>query len=96
MTTVPRGIERVRHDPKFRVASVVAGETVTPRMRRLVLHSAEFADFRSDAYDDHIRLYLPKPGQPLVRGQSFLERCTYMMSEAKSASRERSPRTRVM
>ena len=59
MTMVERGVERVRHHPKFRLAAVVEAQLLTPRMRRIVFHSDEFSDFRSAAYDDHIRLYLP-------------------------------------
>jgi NADPH-dependent ferric siderophore reductase len=63
----PRRVERVRHERAYRIAEVVAADTLTPRMRRVVLASAELADFRSEAYDDHIRLFLPPPGSPIPR-----------------------------
>jgi NADPH-dependent ferric siderophore reductase len=36
-------------------------------MKRVVFASPELAGFRSDAFDDHIRLFFPKPGTPLLR-----------------------------
>src|SRR5262245_50979896 len=56
----PRAVERVRHGRAFRVAAVVAADFVTPRMRRVVFQSDELSGFRSEAYDDHIRLFIPR------------------------------------
>ena len=67
MAIFERGVERVRHQPKFRIAEVSAVQSLTPRMRRIVFHSDEFADFRSQGYDDHIRLFLPRPDTSIAR-----------------------------
>src|SRR4051812_42777990 len=67
MSIAQRGVERVRHQPKYRLAEVVSVERLTPRMQRIVFHSDEFVDFRSAAYDDHIRLFLPRVGSDVPR-----------------------------
>jgi len=58
--------QRIRHDLKLRIASVVTSERITPRMARITLHSPEFADFTSDAYDDHVKLFFPPEGSELA------------------------------
>lgn len=60
-----RTTERVRHELRFRIARVVASERITPRMVRITLHDPDFAHFRSDAYDDHVKLFFARPGEKL-------------------------------
>jgi len=59
-------VERVRHELKFRIAEVVSNERLTPRMARITLRHPDFAAFPSAAYDDHVKLFFPMPGAPLV------------------------------
>lgn len=65
---------RVRHDTRFRRATVKSAENLTPRMVRIVLHSDDFEGFTSLGFDDHVRLFFPQPGtilpipQPGERG----------------------------
>ena len=61
-----RTTERVRHELKFRIAEVVRNERITPRMARVTLRHADFATFRSDAYDDHVKLFFARDGEPLL------------------------------
>src|SRR5262249_39641198 len=61
-------------------------------MRRLVLYSPEFADFRSDAYDDHIRLYLPRPGQIVPRGERGPRGMAFPEGAARPDARDYTPR----
>lgn len=61
-----RRVERVRHDLRFRIAEVVRNQRITPRMARVTLALPEFESFRSDAYDDHVKLFFPPPGAALV------------------------------
>jgi NADPH-dependent ferric siderophore reductase len=71
-----RSTERVRHELRFRLAKVVSNERITPRMARIVLHDADFAHFRSDAYDDHVKLFFAREGETLalpVPGPNGLE-----------------------
>src|SRR6218665_3353075 len=60
-----RATERVRHELRFRIARVVSNERITPRMARITLHDPDFARFRSDAYDDHVKLFFAPPGETL-------------------------------
>ncbi len=60
-----RTTERIRHELRFRLATVVRNERLTPRMARLTLHSPDFAQFRSDAHDDHVKLFFAPPGEVL-------------------------------
>lgn len=60
-----RTTERVRHELRFRIASVVSSERITPRMARITLHDPDFSRFRSDAYDDHVKLFFARPGERL-------------------------------
>lgn len=59
-------VERVRHELKFRIAEVVSNERLTPRMARITLRHPDFAAFPSAAYDDHVKLFFPRPGAHLV------------------------------
>lgn len=61
-----RTTERVRHELKFRIASVVRSERITPRMVRVTLQHPDFVNFRSDAYDDHVKLFFARPGEALA------------------------------
>jgi len=61
-----RTTERVRHELRFRIAHVVRNERLTPRMARVTLHDPDFVRFRSDAYDDHVKLFFARPGEALV------------------------------
>ena len=60
-----RTTERVRHELRFRIARVARNERITPRMARITLHDPDFATFRSDAYDDHVKLFFARTGEQL-------------------------------
>ena len=61
-----RQVERVRHELRFRIAEVVRNERITSRMARITLTSPDFEGFRSDAYDDHVKLFFAPPGESLA------------------------------
>ncbi len=63
MNVVTRTPLRVRHPLKLRLVQVVRVETVSPRMRRVVLGGAALDGFTSAAADDHVKLFFPAPGQ---------------------------------
>ena len=54
---------RVRHQTRTRMLQVARSETLTPHMRRVVLEGEALDGFTSAAADDHIKLFLPAPGQ---------------------------------
>ena len=59
----PHAIERVRHDLKLRVLTVVRTEQLTPHMRRITLAGDDLDGFVSPAHDDHVKLFFPAPGE---------------------------------
>jgi len=61
-----RTVERIRHELKFRIAAVRRNERITPRMARITLTAPEFATFRSDGYDDHVKLFFVPEGETLL------------------------------
>lgn len=62
MSDNTRYVERIRHELKFRVATVTATERLTPSMVRVALTTPELAGFSSFGYDDHVKLFFPDPG----------------------------------
>lgn len=54
---------RIRHETRTRLLQVARAETLTPRMRRVVLAGEALDGFVSAAADDHVKLFLPAPGQ---------------------------------
>jgi len=66
-TLLSRGVERVRHELKFRILDVVNVERLSPRMVRVSLSGEDLRGFVSAAYDDHVKLFFPEGGAPAVR-----------------------------
>lgn len=76
MTAPTRFVERIRHDLKFRIATVKQAERITPKMVRVVVESPDLVGFISLAYDDHVKLFFAAPGKSIsvpVRGPNGLE-----------------------
>lgn len=63
MGAITRTPLRVRHEVRLRLAQVATVEDLTPRMRRVVLAGDALEGFASAAADDHVKLFLPQPGQ---------------------------------
>ena len=61
-------IERLRHELKLRVLTVVRTENLTAHMRRITLAGSDLEGFVSPAHDDHVKLFFPAPGdtQPVL------------------------------
>lgn len=56
-------VERVRHPFAARHMQLLSREMVSPGFLRLTLGGADLSAFRSDGFDDHVKLLLPAPGQ---------------------------------
>jgi NADPH-dependent ferric siderophore reductase len=56
-------VSRVRHSPKFRMLTVARVRDLTPCMRRITLTGADLAGFVSAGFDDHIKIFIPRPGE---------------------------------
>jgi len=55
-------VDRVRHEPRRRSLSIVRSEHVTPGTLRLTLSGPDLAGFRSDGFDDHLKVFVPDSG----------------------------------
>jgi NADPH-dependent ferric siderophore reductase len=58
---------RIRHEPKRRTLTVRQISALSPKMLRIVMEGAELADFASDAFDDHVKLFVPLPGGDTIK-----------------------------
>lgn len=56
-------VERVRHPLKFRHIQVVRTQRISPALLRVTFTGDDLADFVSASFDDHIKVFLPAPGQ---------------------------------
>ena len=55
-------VERLRHELKLRVLTVVRTEELTAHMRRITLSGGDLEGFVSPSHDDHVKLFFPAPG----------------------------------
>lgn len=67
MTTPIRRIERVRHELRRRELQVSQVERLSPNFVSITFAGSDLADFRSDSFDDHVKLILPSPGDEPAR-----------------------------
>jgi NADPH-dependent ferric siderophore reductase len=61
--SLQRGVRRVRHELKMRLLQVRRVEHVTPRLLRVTLAGDHLEGFTSAAFDDHVKVFFPAPGQ---------------------------------
>ncbi|HEY4091760.1 MAG TPA: siderophore-interacting protein [Luteibacter sp.] len=52
-------IQRVRHEVKMRMLTVVNVQQLTPHMLRITVHGPELEGFPSASPDDHVKLFFP-------------------------------------
>ncbi len=55
--TPVRRIQRVRHELLMRDLEVVRVERASPHFASITLHGESLASFRSDSFDDHVKLF---------------------------------------
>jgi NADPH-dependent ferric siderophore reductase len=60
-------INRIRHEAKRRTLSVRHVERLSPAMVRIVFGGEALADFASDAFDDHVKLFFPAGEETIKR-----------------------------
>jgi NADPH-dependent ferric siderophore reductase len=84
---------RVRHETKTRLLQVRDVSRLTPKMLRVVVGGEALAGFVSAAYDDHVKVFFPRPGQdkpvlptPSPNGPVYPE------GAARPAARDYTPR----
>ena len=64
-------IERVRHELKRRILTVLRVEQPAARMVRVVLGGPELAGFTSLGFDDHVKLFFPSAQAAAAAAASF-------------------------
>lgn len=60
-------VQRVRHELRRRTLRVIQRESPSPGFVRLTFADPSLRDFRSDGFDDHVKLLLPQPDGSLVK-----------------------------
>ncbi|MDR5760727.1 siderophore-interacting protein [Caballeronia sp. LZ035] len=58
-------VTRVRHPLKFRLVQVQRVQTLNPYFVRVTFTGDDLADFVSASFDDHVKLFLPAPGESM-------------------------------
>lgn len=92
-TTRDRTPQRVRHEVRLRRLDVRRVERLGPAMTRITLAGPELQGFTSLGFDDHVKIFLPAPGEtrprlPMIgpNGMEFKE------GEPKPLTRDYTPR----
>jgi NADPH-dependent ferric siderophore reductase len=72
--------EKVAHIPTLRLVEVLKKKQIHPQLIRVTFGGASLGDFRSDGFDDHIKVFFPVEGSPFTKlpqmgaqGPVFLE-----------------------
>jgi NADPH-dependent ferric siderophore reductase len=89
---IDRTPQRLRHETRLRILDVVAVRDITPRMRRITLGGAELAGFFSPGHADHVKVFLPEPGQPPVLPQLGPEGLGFPPDRPRPQMRDYTPR----
>lgn len=61
LTPPKRSAERVRHELKFRLLTVVQVQRINPHLVRVTLGGADLVGFTSPGFDDHVKVFFPDP-----------------------------------
>jgi NADPH-dependent ferric siderophore reductase len=60
-------VQRVRHALKIRLLQVVRTRQVSPELLRVTLTGDDLDDFVSASFDDHVKVFVPSPGEAQPR-----------------------------
>lgn len=66
-TTTGSRVTRVRHEPVRRDVEVIRIDEISPNFRSLTFAGEALANFRSDGFDDHVKLILPSGDGEVAR-----------------------------
>lgn len=90
-TPTDPNVKRLRHPLKARRLQVLNIAPVTPKMVRVTFHSPDLAGFVSSSFDDHIKLFFPADGQP-VMPEASSEGLRFPEGAERPAARDYTPR----
>lgn len=65
-TSASRSVQRLRHPLKARRLDVLRVQRISPHFVNVTLGGAALEGFYSASFDDHLKLMIPPPGQPLA------------------------------
>lgn len=84
---------RVRHALKFRLVQVKAIQPLSASMVRVTLAGEDLHDFASSAFDDHVKVFFPQPGEdkPVLPSMGA-EGPVFAAGVAKPEARDFTPR----
>lgn len=86
-------VERVRHNLKMRVLTVVRIERIAGLLARITFTGDDLQDFVSASFDDHVKLFFsPDPSQPLVLPSVGPDGVKFPDGAPKPAARDYTPR----
>jgi NADPH-dependent ferric siderophore reductase len=66
MTTSHLAVQRLRHPIKARLLQVERITQITPRLMQISLSGDDLSDFISSSFDDHIKVFIPHDGVPVM------------------------------
>ncbi|SMC26081.1 NADPH-dependent ferric siderophore reductase, contains FAD-binding and SIP domains [Andreprevotia lacus DSM 23236] len=59
--------QRVRHTLKLRLLTVKRVQALSPQLVRVTFTGDDLADFISASFDDHLKVFLPRPGETVPK-----------------------------
>lgn len=85
-------IQRVRHEVRMRILTVVKVATLTPHMVRITVQGPELEGFPSASPDDHVKLFLPTAAGEFNLPTMTPDGPKYPEGKAPSPARDYTPR----
>lgn len=83
---------RVRHQLKFRIVTVQEVLQISPSLIRIVFQGDDLADFKSDSFDDHVKLFFPDAATGRLIKPEMTEHGLKFADDIKPISRDYTPR----
>lgn len=83
---------RVRHEIKVRALTVQSVERLSPSMQRVVFFDDSLLDFKSDSFDDHVKVFFPHPDTGQLIVPQLSEQGVTFAEDAQPVMRDYTPR----
>ncbi|CAB3772992.1 siderophore-interacting protein [Paraburkholderia humisilvae] len=86
-------VTRVRHPLKFRLLQVKQVRPLTPHLTRVTLTGDDLHDFESASFDDHVKVFFPRPGadKPVIP-EASPDGPVFAADQPRSVARDFTPR----
>ena len=83
---------RVRHHLKFRIVTVQEVLQISPSLIRIVFQGEDLTDFKSDSFDDHVKLFFPDAVTGHLLKPEMTEQGLKFADDIKPIARDYTPR----